>query len=150
MHFEPGSTGFDESDLRPLLDALAIDLDEVPGTVTIEGTPSVLASPLRSTAAGALALAVQGAAISALQQHRGQQSGDVVVHAGDVVFSLNPFVYFRRNGRLSKHMDQIAQRPSRGHFEGADGRYIAIAGILQKAHENVLRFFGAQNDRDEL
>ncbi len=147
MRFDSGVTDYRESDFNELLKAIGVGNDDAEGTVSLRGMPPVLPSPLRIIEAGTQALAAQGAAVSALSRLRNDVIQDVVIDTRDVVFALNPFPYFRRNGRLSQLFTRIDAASCGGHFEGADGRFIYMANISQKGREATLRFFNAVDDR---
>ena len=143
-------TGFHDAALRELLTEIGVDPALVDSTITVVGDAPVLPSPLRAAEAGTLALAAQAATMSLLGERRDGPSQDAWIAPRDATFVLNPFDYYRRNGKPSRLFDRFEARPDRGSFLTDDGRQISFGALVRRNHDRLLALLEAANTRQAI
>src|SRR4051812_41147103 len=151
MRFDPGATDITEADLRYVLDAIGLAGFDLPASVTINGTPPNLNSPLRVMDGGAIALAAKAVAVASLAQMRSGPAEDIAIDARQIVFAFKPFFHTLLNGDPTGDWTGLAAAaPCMGHFECADGRTVYMCNLVPKLREGALRFLGCDANREAV
>jgi crotonobetainyl-CoA:carnitine CoA-transferase CaiB-like acyl-CoA transferase len=151
MRFNPGATDITEADLRHVLDAIGLAGFDLPASVTINGTPPNLNSPLRVIDGGAIALAAQAVAVASLAQMRSGPAEDIAIDARQIVFAFRPFFHTLLNGAPTGDWTGLAAAaPCMGHFECADGRTVYMCNLVPKLREGALRFLDCDANREAV
>jgi CoA-transferase family III len=150
MRLDGGMTEIRDAALGELLGELGVDPAEVESTITVVGQAPVLPTPLRAAEAGTLALAAQACTMSLLSERRGGVAQDAWIDPRDAVFALNPFLYFRRNGRVSRLFDRFEARPHSGRFLTSDDRQIVFGALLPRNRDRLAQLLEAANRREAV
>jgi crotonobetainyl-CoA:carnitine CoA-transferase CaiB-like acyl-CoA transferase len=151
MRFDPGATDITEADLRYVLDEIGLAAFDLPATLTINGTPPSLNTPLRVIDSGAIALAAQAVAVASLAQMRSGPAEDIAIDARQIVFAFKPFFYTLLDGRPTGNWTGLAAAaPCMGHFECADGRIVYMCNLVPKLRKDTLRFLDCDANREAV
>jgi crotonobetainyl-CoA:carnitine CoA-transferase CaiB-like acyl-CoA transferase len=151
MRFDPGATDITEADLRYVLGEIGLTGFDLPASVTIDGTPPNLNSPLRVMDGGAIALAAQAAAVASLAQMRSGPAEDITIDARQIIFNFKPFFHTLLDGRPTGDWTGLAAAaPCMGHFACADGRVVYICNLVPKLRNATLRFLNCEADREKV
>jgi crotonobetainyl-CoA:carnitine CoA-transferase CaiB-like acyl-CoA transferase len=151
MRFDPGATDITESDLRQVLEGIGFAGFDLPASVTINGTPPNLNSPLRVIDSGAIALAVQAIAVASLAQMRSGAAEDIAIDARQIVFNFKPFFHTLIEGSPTGNWTSLAAAaPCMGHFGCADGRTVYMCNLVPKLREATLRFLDCDANREAV
>lgn len=151
MRFDPGATDITETDLRYVLGEIGIADVDLPASLTINGSPPNLNSPIRVLDAGAIALAAQAIAVSSLEQKCSGLAENIAIDAQQIVFNFKPFFHTLIDGRPTGDWTGLAAAaPCMGHFECADGRTVYMCNLVPKLRNDALRFFGCEANREAV
>jgi crotonobetainyl-CoA:carnitine CoA-transferase CaiB-like acyl-CoA transferase len=151
MRFDPGLTDITEADVRYVIGEIGLTDLDLPSSVTINGTPPNLNSPLRVMDAGAIALAVQAIAVASLAQARSGPAEDITIDARQIVFNFRPFFHTLLDGRPTGDWTGLADAaPCMGHFECADGRVVYMCNLVPKLRDDTLRFLNCAGNREAV
>jgi crotonobetainyl-CoA:carnitine CoA-transferase CaiB-like acyl-CoA transferase len=151
MRFDPGATDITEADLRYVLDEIGLAAFDLPASLTINGTPPNLNTPLRVIDGGAIALAAQAVAVASLAQMRSGPAEHIAIDARQIVFAFKPFFYTLLDGRPTGDWTGLAAAaPCMGHFECADGRIVYMCNLVPKLRKDTLRFLDCDPNREAV
>lgn len=120
-------------------------------TIEVVGDSQTMGTPIRVQDAGTLTLALQAAAIAAIDLAAGRGSQSARIRRDIVPASLRPFTYQTRNGELSTAWaSQIGEAPCSGHMPTADGRHIYMANVVPRLRDATVELLSAEPTRSSV